>query len=422
MSRTIGITGASGYVGRALVSGAVRAGDRVVSIGRRPVPDAEQHRDADLHAAPPPTLLDGLDAVVHLAAQTADGDLPAQTEVAFARSLAQSAQARGIPMIFVSSQAAATDAPSAYGRTKAAIEAAIAPFDATVLRLGLVIGGDEAGLFGLLTALVRSSPVVPDLWPSPIVQPVHVDDVALAVLAAIDPSIARGRVLAIAGPAVGFGDFLRGIARYRLRRRRLFVPVPVALLRWLLALGARVAGPRLSPARLDSLVRLRPLAAAADVAALGLQLRSLPDALGRRGTPTRRLLREASAFGTLVLGHAPTPRVLRRYVRVLAALGINTALPLDERVLATPAALGRLDSARARQASVTGDVAWRIGAVVRLIEAEPLYAGLFLPLPGHDGRSRALFHLARASGLEAWRRVRGLLARPGRDRIEARER
>src|SRR5690606_42020834 len=66
-------------------------------------------------------------------------------ETAFARDLARMAGERGIPMVFLSSQASSPQAPTGYGRTKAAIEAAILPLHAAVIRPGLVYGGEERG-------------------------------------------------------------------------------------------------------------------------------------------------------------------------------------------------------------------------------------------------------------------------------------
>src|SRR5690606_10483676 len=120
-------------------------------------------------------------------------------ETAFARDLARMAGERGIPMVFLSSQASSPQAPTGYGRTKAAIEAAILPLHAAVIRPGLVYGGEERGLFGLLCALLRRSPLRPRLWPSPPVQPVHVDDLCAAIITVLGERTFAGTVVSVAG-------------------------------------------------------------------------------------------------------------------------------------------------------------------------------------------------------------------------------
>jgi len=66
------VTGASGLIGSALVSSLEDDGHEVIRLVRRPARDSrERHWDAN--AEPDPALVDGADAVVHLAAETIAG-------------------------------------------------------------------------------------------------------------------------------------------------------------------------------------------------------------------------------------------------------------------------------------------------------------------------------------------------------------
>jgi uncharacterized protein YbjT (DUF2867 family) len=412
VSRVLGITGASGYIGQAVTRLASACGWQVVAIGRRPADGAQAWRLADLNDAPSNGLLDGLDALLHLAANTRGDSVSSATELSFAHKLAVQASAAGVPFVFASSQAAASDAPSDYGRTKFAIEQQITALGGVAVRPGMVIGGREAGLFGLLTSLVRASPLLPDLRPRPAVQPIHVDDLAAALLAACTKPDLRGRVLAAAGAPVTFSALLGGIGRHRLRVRRQFVPLPLFILRGLLALTAPVLGPRFSCARLDSLIQLPPLDARADLATLGIVLRPLAAALDRRGRGVRRLLLESHALSRATMGTRPTFALSRRYARILEKLGHGEALPLPTTLVARPSWLAALDTpSRRRHASSPGGLAWRMNVMIRLAETQPALSSLFLMMPDHAGRTAALGAFVSAGMRELQTRAFAPLAR-----------
>ena len=391
MSGVLGLTGASGYIGQAVMRAATASGWQVITIGRHQIEGAHAWRFADLNTAPAEGLIDGLDALLHLAANTSGENLSPTLELSFARRVAAQAHAAGIPMVFASSQTAAPDAPSDYGRTKFAIEQAITPFGAVVIRPGLVIGGREAGLFGLLVAIVRASPLLPDLRPRPSIQPIHLDDLTNVLLIACTRRDLSGRVLAAAGDPVNFNDFLAGIARYRLRVRRVQVPMPAFLLRSAFGIARPFFGTRLSPERLDSLIKLPPLDARADLASLDVVLRPMASALDRRGSSTRGLLREGQALTRALVGARPPPALLRRYVRLLRTLGQNEALPLPEPLLNRPVWLAALDSLTLRKETALPDgLAWRMNIAMRIAESQPTLAHLFLMMPNRSGRLAAL--------------------------------
>src|SRR5690606_19755678 len=367
----LGITGASGYIGRALLR-ATPPGWQVGSLGRGKVAPAFEQRHADLSQPVPAGLLDGLDAVVHLAADTGDGGVAARQEIGFARDLARTAGERGIPMVFLSSQAASPHAPTGYGRTKAAIESAILPLHAAVLRPGLVYGGEERGLFGMLCALLRRSPLRPRLWPSPPVQPIHVDDLCAAIITVLGEPAFAGTVVSVAGPPVAFDVFLAALARYRLRTYRLPMPVPVAVLRPLLVLTERLFGPRLGPGRLDSLTQLPAIDTHADLQRLRIRPRDLQDGMSRSGSPRRRLLLEGRALARSLLGNrAVSAATLRRYVRALAMYDSSRALGLARLLLACPVLLAALDRPARRSAVARGELPWRMELMYRLCESDP---------------------------------------------------
>lgn len=324
MTRRLGITGAGGYIGRRLVTLARAAGWEVTTLGRGPAPfPGFPHLLFDLASPTRPAFTDAPDALIHLAADTT-GRTAEAADIPAARVLACGLDPARTRLVFVSSQTAAPDSPTPYGRSKAAIEAVLGPAGAVIVRPGLVYGGKPAGLWGTLRGLVRALPILPDLRPAPPVQPIHVDDLCAGLLRVAGGAGKPGEVLRLAGPPVGMGDFLRAIASHDQHRLRVFLPVPAGLF-LALAQGAAAVVPALGPraAQLRSLVQLPPMQAEADLALLGLALRPL--GAGIRGARRARL-GEAALLLSHVTGQRPARRGLARYLRGAEQLGLP---PLD---------------------------------------------------------------------------------------------
>lgn len=408
--RRLGLTGASGYIGRAVISLASLHGWEVISIGRRQAPGTREHRNADLGRPPHRDLLRGLDAVMHLAA-TGDGGSSSgiEAECEFAYLLASLSAESGLPFLFTSSQAAAKDAPSQYGRTKALIEALVLPQGAIVVRPGLVYGGVPAGLFGVLVKLVSRIRLLPDLRPRPWVQPIHIKDLAHALFVVLDKPTTGGRILAIAGQAISFRDFVSLLAYRRQRARCFWIPVPVPLLHFLLTIAKGAFDQRLSPERLDSLMQLQPLESSADMKTIGVQLRDIRDGLSRSGRGRRRLLEECHAMTGALLGRRRRLFGLsKRYVRLIEARFDGKPLepsPLRAWLLTS------LDTLSARRGGEGDKVAERLTMISRLAESEAALVNAYMLLPGQDGLGRLLVGLTKAGLVELIARVSNPFAR-----------
>jgi UDP-glucose 4-epimerase len=173
------VTGASGFIGRALVPALVTAGYEVRAAGRSlpafaPPVEAASHGDLDAGIGWLP-LLDGVDFVVHLAgiAHTGRGVPEARYDRVnhqATAALADAAHKAGVKrVVFVSTIRAQTrphadrvlteeDTPEPtdpYGRSKLAAETALARsgVDFTVLRPVLVYGPGVKGNLGMLARL-----------------------------------------------------------------------------------------------------------------------------------------------------------------------------------------------------------------------------------------------------------------------------
>ncbi len=399
----IAVTGGTGYVGERLIDAALRDGHSVVSLSRRP---AGQHAVAwlpyDLGDEGAMGIASGTHAIFHLAARTHDAQGDAFIEVEAARRLAAAAVEVGARFVFVSSQSAREDAPTPYGRIKWQIERVTLDAGGVVVRPGQVYGGKERALFGTMCTLVRRLPVLPMFLPDPVVQPVHVDDLAAALLASLSQPPAT--VLCVGSPeGVGFSRFLQAIARERVRRWRPLVPVPAAGVRWAASLlGSRRAA-RLGLDRLVSLFALPSMSTQRDLGQLGVTLRGLDVGMSRSGSGRRLLLRESHCLLSYVLREHPASCLMRRYVRAIEALRAGRALALPRAFMRIPALFGLLDGGDGM--GLRTEIAWRLDAATMLAEASPQGARRCLGLGRRHGAAAAVARMARSLVTESLRRA-----------------
>ena len=134
-------------------------------------------------------VLAGADVVVHAAWATARPIPPAPTGRT-SRARRRLLEARAAPawsFIFVSSVAAAPDAPNHYARSKHAAEQLLDPARDLVVRPGTILARGGGGIFGLMRDLMQKLHVVPLFGGGrqPL-QTVHVDDVCEAIARAIE--------------------------------------------------------------------------------------------------------------------------------------------------------------------------------------------------------------------------------------------
>lgn len=136
-------------------------------------------------------------------------------------------------LVHVSSIGADAGSPSAYARSKAAGEAALtAAFPAaTILRPSIVFGPDDA-FFNRFAGMAAMTPFVfPVVSGDTRFQPVHVADVADAVMAALERDDTAGRVYELGGPRVWtMRELMRFILDTTGRARRM-IDMPMVLMR-----------------------------------------------------------------------------------------------------------------------------------------------------------------------------------------------
>jgi UDP-glucose 4-epimerase len=254
------VTGASGFVGRAVTAALADAGYQVRAAARDPAviatsaaiePVRLPNLAQDIDWAP---LLQDIDAAIHLAGIAHAGRHIPETQYdrvnrAASESLAQTCAARGVRLVFVSSihaQGASADhvlteqdptAPAgAYGRAKLAAEDAVrhAGGDFTIFRPVLIYGH---GVKGNMAALLRLADTP---WPLPFAafdnrrSLLAVGNFASAIVHALAQPATRGETYIVADDEpLALHEIVSTLRAALGRERRLFAVGP-SYLKWAL--------------------------------------------------------------------------------------------------------------------------------------------------------------------------------------------
>jgi NADH dehydrogenase len=244
MSRIL-VLGGTGFVGRAVCERLVEdggGGGRVLVPTRRQphanavrqlptveVVQADVHDDATLAR-----LVGRSDAVINLVA-ILHGSAAAfeHVHVALPRRLAEACRSTGVKrLVHVSALGVGPGSPSNYLRSKTAGEEALraAGLDLTVLRPSVIFGADDSFL-NLFAGLQRLTPLVPLAGSDARFQPVWVEDVADAVVRALDDPASIGQTYECVGPRVyTLSELVRLAGRWS-GHERLQIPLPAVAAR-----------------------------------------------------------------------------------------------------------------------------------------------------------------------------------------------
>ena len=268
-SRIVTVFGASGFIGRHVVRALAKDGWRVRAAVRRPQL-AEFLRTAGMVGQVQPFKADvthegmvrgaiaGSDAVVNLVGVFAGafGKKADAVNREGAARVARAAAASGATrLIHVSALGVGADAPSVYGRTKAAGEQAVREAfpTATILRPAPVFGPEDQ-LFNRFANLARYTPILPLFGGGTTkLQPVFVGDVAAAVRETLNRAETAGETYELGGPDVMTLKEIVELTRATVERRRLTAPVPFAIARAMAWPMALLPKPPLTPDQVDML-------------------------------------------------------------------------------------------------------------------------------------------------------------------------
>jgi NADH dehydrogenase len=172
-----------------------------------------------------------------------------------AETVALAAAAVGARMIHVSAIGADERAASQYARSKALGEKRVlsAAPSAVILRPS-VLFGPEDDFFNKFAAIARFSPFLPLVGGGHTrFQPVFVGDVASAIVAAIEDRASEGQVYELGGPEVHSFKELMQFMLTTIERRRLLIPIPFAVAKFLAGLLQLLPKPLLTPDQVELL-------------------------------------------------------------------------------------------------------------------------------------------------------------------------
>lgn len=216
------VLGGSGFIGSSLVAQLAAQGRSIVLPTRRAInarhlmmlPGVEVV-EADIHdQARLAQLMRGVDAVINLVgvlhsrrgkSGTAYGPAFERAHVELPRKVAAACAQAGVRRyLHMSALGASSSGPSMYLRSKAAGEAAALSQPAvavTIFRPSVVFGKGDSFL-NLFASLQKYLPVVAVGGADARFQPVYVEDVVQAFVAALEDQSAIGRVIELVGPRV----------------------------------------------------------------------------------------------------------------------------------------------------------------------------------------------------------------------------
>lgn len=224
------VTGASGFLGSAVVPGLLARGHEVVALVRS---DTAAAAVSELRAEVLPGDLDdpaGLDEAFASAGADALANL-ASLGFGHAATVVAAAEEAGIERaVFVSTTAIFTSLPAASRAVRVAAEETIqnSGLQWTIVRPTMIYGRPNDRNLARLLAFVRHSPVVP--LPGGgrrLIQPVHVDDLAEFIAMALEADAAIGGVYDVAGPKALTLRQIVEASGQALGRRPWLVPLPL---------------------------------------------------------------------------------------------------------------------------------------------------------------------------------------------------
>ncbi len=292
------ITGANGNLGRALirrltrgaaprrtVRALVRSERAAAAVRALPETDVVLVDYADVDALA--RAASGCDAIVHLVGILKESSTTRYSDAHEGSAEALSAaarRARCLRVVYVSILGAHVEASNACLASKARAEHILLapPLETTVLRVPMVIGGDEPATRALRArAQARFVPLV--RGGRSLEQPIDADDVVEAIAATLVRPRLAGQVLDLAGPeSLPRRELIRRTAALARAGSPHFVPVPLAIIRAVAGLAVRFAAdPPVTPAMLGVLEHDDCVDPGPACRALGIELTPLDETLRR---------------------------------------------------------------------------------------------------------------------------------------------
>jgi len=244
---TIVVAGGTGFLGRHISRALADGGHRVIVLGRDPkkvdsIPELSGLEARRGDVTDPSSLtgaLEGADAVVgavqfpnHPVEVPRKGLTYDRYDRQGTENLLDEARRAGVKRyVYLSGAGARVTSDKTWYRAKGLAERAIeeSGLEFAVIRPSWAYGPEDRAL-NRLAQIARLSPIVPQLGVRPqLVQPVYVEDIALAFRKVFEIDDSWGRIFEIGGPTIMTMSEITHTLLDAMGKKRLVLPIPLAL-------------------------------------------------------------------------------------------------------------------------------------------------------------------------------------------------
>jgi nucleoside-diphosphate-sugar epimerase len=300
------ISGASGYIGSKLMKELIDSSYNIIELSRK------KHKFQNKNCLPFDffnnfyTILPSeIDCIVHLA--TLSDDDQGDSELIGTAKLLKESLRVSARFIYLSSQTALNSLHSQYSINKKNIEELVLNSGGIVLRVGMVYGGEESGMYGRLMSFIKKLKIFPTFTSSPIVQPVHIDTVIESIIGSICLKDAPGEIINIGMQnEVLFEDFIN-ILSIQNNMKVFFVYFPSIIVMSI----SKFFPKNTIILKLRSLIQLRLMDTSLSIELLKLTYNKENSDFSKRNV---YLIKEAIVIFSYILGERPTYKTLQKYL------------------------------------------------------------------------------------------------------------
>lgn len=286
-SKTVLITGATGFLGRRLCDYYRRKSWTVRAVARRT--DAYPFSEpgialfkCDLPDEVDPSAFSGADVVIHCAYTTRLNSIEEAHQVNHVGTMRVYELSRRADVgrfVFISSVGAHAEAESYYGRSKYELEKLMDPSKDLIIRPGLIIGPGEDGTFNRMKAQLEKLGVVPIFdGGHQILQTIHIEDLCKAIDLAVEKRL-TGTLVVAEPEGLEMKEFFKLLAA-GMDTRCILVPLPMTLTLGMIRIIEKLHLPfPLSSENLLGLKQMKHRPSERDLARIGIQVRSAEESL-----------------------------------------------------------------------------------------------------------------------------------------------